>query len=169
LPALDVWALRRAGRLDAAQGATSLRLGTIEHRLIVKADAIELWCYAGRSLLDRLLLEWQPSTFGGSRPFLVCPRCKCRRVRLYLHGSIACRVCLRAVYRSQSVSDTPNSHAQRERLLSLLARPSGSRRSTISARLRSVEREIEAALADEQREWDQCVLRIREADAGAAR
>lgn len=54
-------------------------------------------------------LDWTACTYGGSRPWFVCPASGCgRRVgKLYLGGSaiFACRHCYRLVYESQRESD----------------------------------------------------------------
>ncbi len=48
---------------------------------------------------EGVALAWTPCYFGGSRPWLVCPQCGARRLRLYEHGGlIACRACLGLSY-----------------------------------------------------------------------
>lgn len=56
-------------------------------------------------------LRWHPCRFGGSRPFLVCPRCLRSSLVLYVRGGrLLCRVCARVAYASQR-------HHRQQRLL----------------------------------------------------
>jgi hypothetical protein len=56
-------------------------------------------------------LRWRPCRFGGSRPFLVCPRCLRSSLVLYVWGGrLLCRVCARVAYASQR-------HHRQQRLL----------------------------------------------------
>lgn len=57
----------------------------------------------GRQRVD-VSLVWQQQPGGGAAALLVCPCCLRARRSLYAHGAgVACRVCLRLVYRSQTV------------------------------------------------------------------
>jgi hypothetical protein len=51
----------------------------------------------------RLQLAWTPCTYGGARPWLVCPACRGRAAILYFDApsKLACRRCFRLRYRSQ--------------------------------------------------------------------
>lgn len=50
-------------------------------------------------------LDWTPCTYGGYRPWLVCPSCLKKRAILYSGGAgFYCRACLRLVYQSQRES-----------------------------------------------------------------
>ena len=47
-------------------------------------------------------LEWSECTYGGRRPWFLCPDCRERVALLYLgDGHFRCRHCLRLVYESQ--------------------------------------------------------------------
>ena len=60
-----------------------------------------------RNLPFRLRVEATRQPFGGFRWWFVCPECGSRRTKVYLSGAatrVACRVCLRLHYTSQSLS-----------------------------------------------------------------
>lgn len=69
------------------------------------ADAREvafLYMTDGRSHRDVAAVEWTPCRFGGTRPWLRCPRCSRRCARVYLRASgAACRTCHRLAYAVQ--------------------------------------------------------------------
>ena len=52
--------------------------------------------------VTQVALKWRRCRFGGSRPFLVCPRCLRLCLVLYVWGGhLLCRVCARVAYASQ--------------------------------------------------------------------
>ncbi len=54
---------------------------------------------------QNIWLDWTPCTYGGYRPWLVCPSCLKRMAILYSGGAgFYCRKCLRLVYQSQRES-----------------------------------------------------------------
>jgi len=56
----------------------------------------------GKDATVRVEVEYTACTFGGARPWWRCPCCASRRGLLYVWGmTVACRRCLRLVYRSQ--------------------------------------------------------------------
>jgi len=56
-----------------------------------------------RQFNDRVNLIYRPCNFGGSRPWLQCPRCARHVALLYLRGGrFACRHCQRVAYSSQA-------------------------------------------------------------------
>ena len=63
-------------------------------------------------------VEWTHCHFGGVRPWLVCPRCGHRRLRLYFLRDIGtlCRGCLGLAYRSQQVPPMRRVQIRQERL-----------------------------------------------------
>lgn len=64
-----------------------------------------------------LALSWTPCHFGGSRPWLVCPGCQTRRLRLHRRdGRFRCRVCLGASYWSQRLRSVDRAHNRRRNL-----------------------------------------------------
>ena len=80
VPALDVRSLKRKGVITAGQE----RLG------------------GGPNNLPWIRLEWTPCTFGGSRPWFLCPGCGRRVAILYGPGlPLECRVCRGLGYASQ--------------------------------------------------------------------
>jgi hypothetical protein len=53
-------------------------------------------------IVTEVALKWRPCRFGGSRPFLICPRCRRTSLVLYVRGGrLLCRVCARIAYASQ--------------------------------------------------------------------
>ena len=69
---------------------------------------------------ERVSLEWQGCNYGGSRPWLRCPRCSKRVAVLWGGSRFLCRQCQRVAYASQNESALDRacsqSHKLRERL-----------------------------------------------------
>jgi hypothetical protein len=58
-----------------------------------------------RDVTQRIMLAWTPCTYGGHRPWLVCPLCRHRAAIIYADGpGFYCRKCLGLVYQSQRES-----------------------------------------------------------------
>jgi hypothetical protein len=59
-----------------------------------------------QSELFRILVEWTPCTYGGNRPWFICPArgCYWRVAILYSADTIACRHCHDLTYASQQAS-----------------------------------------------------------------
>ena len=55
----------------------------------------------GYTIGERVGVERTPCTFGGMRPWFVCPGCRTRRAMLFCVGGVfRCRVCHDLAYRS---------------------------------------------------------------------
>jgi hypothetical protein len=54
-----------------------------------------------RDMSETVAVIWSACRFGGQRPFLICPCCGRRAVKLRLLGKVACRACHRLPYHSQ--------------------------------------------------------------------
>ncbi len=68
---------------------------------------------AWQDVTQRVWLDWTPCTYGGERPWLLCPLCLRRMAILYSGGAgFACRKCLRLVYQSQRESSGDRALAQ---------------------------------------------------------
>jgi hypothetical protein len=66
---------------------------------------------------EGISLQWTPCHFGGERPWLVCPQCGARRLRLYgLGAEFRCRGCLGLAYWSQRLRRVDRAHKQRSKL-----------------------------------------------------
>ncbi len=80
-PTLDMRRLDRAGQVTPRHAALGVRLDGAPHPI-------------------RVDLAWTPCRFGGHRPWLVCPSCRRRRVRLFLNRGcwLDCRSCLGLAY-----------------------------------------------------------------------
>ncbi|MBA3844869.1 MAG: hypothetical protein H0X39_20025 [Actinobacteria bacterium] len=49
-------------------------------------------------------VDWQQCTKGGVRPYVFCPVCRLRKMKLYyVEGRVSCQGCLGVLYRSQRV------------------------------------------------------------------
>lgn len=70
----------------------------------VRDGGLELRYSRGNSpVVQRIDLDSTPCHFGGSRPWLRCPRCASRAAVVYFRGSLfACRRCSAVAYSSQS-------------------------------------------------------------------
>ncbi|CAN7464688.1 hypothetical protein LJR296_002956 [Cupriavidus necator] len=55
----------------------------------------------GENVAQRIGITTTPCTYGGGRPWFVCPHCHKRRALLYLARQVACRTCFRMTYPSQ--------------------------------------------------------------------
>ena len=101
-PGLDYgWQWTRNGRVVAGVGIT-----TEQDRLILSYRHTP---NDGEPVAHRypVSLARTPCTYGGSRPWFLCPDCGRRVALLYLgrHGRFACRHCLRLNYKCQRESD----------------------------------------------------------------
>jgi hypothetical protein len=96
-----------------------------------EADAVVLrFAIDGQSMSQRLDILRTPCTYGGSRPWFACPRCRCRVAVLFLRGNgFACRHCQRIAYRSQSEDDCGRAWIKQSKIEAKLAddweRPKG--------------------------------------------
>lgn len=114
LPQLDVRELSRLGFLDTRmRGAIRLqsREGH-EHSVVVNIESTSIYLrvvvrsdeeYSAAPTIQCVELERTQCRYGGSRPWLRCPRCGVRRAVLYLAEDthFGCRGCMRLVYASQ--------------------------------------------------------------------
>lgn len=109
---LDVNGLRRAGALEPGWrgGWQWTRDGErIADVRVESEDGAVTLVYRWRrgegpwqDVRERVAVSWAPCRFGGQRPFLHCPRCDRRAVKLYTIGArFLCRACNRLVYPSQ--------------------------------------------------------------------
>lgn len=110
--ALDVNSLRRAGALEPGRCGgwqwTHDGQRVADIRLEATLGAVTLvyrWRRADgpwQEVRERVAVTWVPCRFGGERPFLHCPRCGRRGVKLYAVGArFLCRACNQLVYPSQ--------------------------------------------------------------------
>ena len=108
-PCVDVRHLQRIGAL--APGEMMPLDGALSGPLLY-AGALSPYeigvCTLGKSrkfdVIQRAQLKWTPCHFGGTRPWLRCPRCSERRRALYLlEGRLECRECLDLRYTSSQV------------------------------------------------------------------
>lgn len=67
----------------------------------------------GKSVLQRIRVDYQPCRLGGSRPWFRCPHCDRRCGSLFLSGQFTCRRCSRLLYFTQS-TDPINRLAYRQ-------------------------------------------------------
>jgi hypothetical protein len=103
---LDVLQLHRDGLLRCSGAVVWSWSGSREARVRAQVDP-DLIClsYAvnGKAITDSIRLERTACTFGGSRPWLVCPSCGRLRTALLLHKTrFKCRQCHDLRYASQS-------------------------------------------------------------------
>ena len=62
-------------------------------------------------------IEWTDCHIGGARPWMICPACHARRMKLYsLRSGLRCRVCLGLAYLTQQVPKLRRIQIRRERL-----------------------------------------------------
>lgn len=96
---LDVRWLHRQGYLDGQEHWTIVRCGRSWSMLTMRCQqgglVIEPWPQV-------IPLAWTPCHYGGTRPWLRCPRCARRQAVLYVRYTVVlCRSCLRVPYTSQ--------------------------------------------------------------------
>ena len=121
---LSIRALAREGFLAPGTTSTWWFKSTrgVEKKLEATAGANLLRLVSG-AVEARAGLEWEPVHFGGTRPWLRCPRCSRRCVMVFLHGAFGCRLCLRLVY----PSTRQDRHGRIGRRLALVVRRMGGR------------------------------------------
>ena len=87
------------GRI-VGKGLDRLDVRRVENRRRLDPGS-PLLTYANQ-IVTEVALKWRPCRFGGSRPFLICPRCLRTSLVLYVQGSrLLCRICARVAYASQ--------------------------------------------------------------------
>lgn len=94
------WQWTRYGQVLASIGiSTEQDRLTLNYRQFPRDGEPIEHCYP-------VTLDRTPCTYGGSRPWFLCPHCWRRVALLYLdrHGRFACRHCLRLNYKSQRES-----------------------------------------------------------------
>ena len=70
-----------------------------------------------QDVTQHVALDWTPCTYGGYRPWLLCPSCDKRMAILYSGGSgFYCRQCLGLVYQSQRESGGDRARARARRI-----------------------------------------------------
>lgn len=107
---LDVRALARAGALQPGVSATVRWDGLVSVTTSVAPEAPDglvvaygVWADTGAwmPVTERLQLSRTLSTFGGDRPWFLCPNCGSRRAVLYgVGGWFRCRECHHLTYPS---------------------------------------------------------------------
>ena len=93
---IEAWicAGEEVGRVSVYYGGDVPHFMTLEYR-VHRPD--EEW----HTIRERVGLERTPCTFGGTRPWFVCPGCGTRRAVLFCVGGVfRCRVCHDLAYRS---------------------------------------------------------------------
>ncbi|MFP4891961.1 hypothetical protein [Paraburkholderia sp. EG304] len=81
---------------DEGVVTASIKIGTHDGGLSV--------CYRrnGEVVEQRIATDTTPCNYGGARVWFVCPYCRRRAAILYLSKQVACRLCFRLAYLSQS-------------------------------------------------------------------
>ena len=101
---------------------------------------------------EPVALEWQPCRYGGTRPWLHCPRCNRRVGVLWGASRFRCRQCHGAVYASQNRGSaeraTDQMHKLRDRLGEEDRRPKGMHATTHARLLKRID-EYDARWAEE--------------------
>lgn len=103
-------------------GAISITASTSALRLNYSAN--------GQPVSERVSISRTPCHFGGTRPWLHCPRCPARVAILYLRGGrFVCRHCARVAYSSQCEDEIGRAWRRQAKLEARLgdgwARPKG--------------------------------------------
>lgn len=80
---------------DAGNMKASIDVRTHEGGLTVSYQT------GGEDVEQRIATTTTPCTYGGGRPWFICPYCHKRRALLYLARQVACRTCFRMTYPSQ--------------------------------------------------------------------
>jgi hypothetical protein len=95
----------------------------------------------------RLEVVFAPCRFGGERAYLLCPRCRHRRLTLFVRGTeVGCRACSGLGYRTQNLTDADRLDLRAERIERALGggggrsdplppRPAGMHRTTYRRRV----------------------------------
>jgi len=115
LLSVDLRVLKRTGAL--MDGCTSViqwfrqdqYLG--EYRVVATTDDLSINCHIQRSpeynISEKVELTYTNCYLGGSRPWMVCPRCHRRIMILYLAtAGLGCRHCLNLTYASRNEGRT---------------------------------------------------------------
>lgn len=112
---LDVRALHRAGVLEPGQARrwTWMRGGAVTSEIVIEAEGAALLLgyqmtkqHEIKSFSYRVRLDWTPCTFGGKRPWFLCPGCDRRVAVLFGLEMFLCRHCRGLAYRSQRESES---------------------------------------------------------------
>ena len=114
LLSIDLRVLRRKGALADGQVSKiqwirqNQYLG--EYRVTAATDHLSISCQIGGSehnTTQRIELNYTDCHLGGSRPWMMCPRCGCRIMILYVtSGGLGCRHCQNLTYASRNESRT---------------------------------------------------------------
>ena len=109
-------------------------LGSIGYGIEAHA-AVLTYSVAGSPVVERIAFDRTLCTYGGSRAWFKCPRCRSRVAKLFMRGlKFACRSCHRIVYASQSEDACARTWRRQAKLEARLgedwARPKGMHRAT---------------------------------------
>lgn len=168
LRALDVRQLARAGCLRPGQGYlwtwSCEGVQTASVYVVTGSDHLQL-SYRLRidgsewhPVIATVRLERTPCTYGGTRPWLLCPHCLRRCAVIYTGRRPLCRRCLRLAYPSQSETALDRCHRRSQKMFQRIGvedpcqpmvRPKGMHRKTFE-RLR-------AAAWQERMRWEDYV------------
>ena len=123
-PALDVTLLKRDGYLSPGEPPRLLGWGDGNGGLlgavhvVAGHHAIDVLGHLGlvANFRTSVRLDRTRCTTGGTRPYLLCPQCAHRRLRLYIAGDeLQCRVCLGVPYTMATLGRLERLQEQRRR------------------------------------------------------
>jgi hypothetical protein len=165
LQRVDIRVWRRGGYLNAGRsfswswnrgGEPTGSIGVLVHGV----DSLALQYMIGREGERRdgsqtIQLVHTGCSFGGERPWFVCPVCRRRAALLFMRGKrFACRLCQKVAYSSQSDDDLDKLWRKQKRIESRLGknwrRPKGMRQHTykrLRGQIFALEEQRECALA----------------------
>lgn len=90
-----------------------MRGGAVTSEIVIEADGAALLLGYQMTKQDeiksfsyRVRLDWTPCTFGGKRPWFLCPGCDQRVAVLFGREMFLCRHCRGLAYRSQRESES---------------------------------------------------------------
>ena len=101
VPSVSVSSLAKRGLLNAAGVIHARQYSRPTRQLFANGWGAHVtlgFLHGSKAEPQAINLDYTPITYGGQRPWFLCPTCNRRCVILYHAGAFACRICLGLVY-----------------------------------------------------------------------